>query len=445
MGQPGQIYFPNTKSGKTALETCSVVANLEQIRRGLGVTIAQFMVVSFHLEYFVSLLSAVVALVLFFVHRERSLSPKILALYLFCISYIVFIYALASYGDFIQFPHLWRTQVLIGMLNPALAFIYVRSVLEQRYWFRRSDMVLLALPVLLALTFSKFYLQPADLKREVISAALADRALYLQENEGLLPPGFSMTIRILFGNSLTIAQAVLLYRWHVNERPRLPDVPQNRSIFRWLVFFTAVILFSIILSTVQYVFQFFQEKDFYWITSSIVMLSVSSALIYLIFRPNILYGLHGWAMPLPSENTPGEESTELRHIPKRGVISPAYAEKIRAKLESYFENQKPFLRQGYNIANMAAELGVPLYQLSAFINQQYGQSFNEFINGYRVQYVKEVLLKEADADQYTLEALGKKAGFNSRSTFIAAVKKKTGQTPSSLLPGKAMRKEVTSK
>lgn len=400
--------------------------------------------ISFHLEYFVSLLSAVVALVLFFVHRERSLSPKILSLYLFCISYIVFIYALASYGDFIHFPHLWRTQVLVGMLNPALAFIYVRSVLEQRYWFRRSDIVLLALPVLLALTFGKFYLQPADIKSEVITAALADRALYLQENEGILPPGFSMTIRILFGNSLTVAQAVLLYRWHVRTRPRMPNVPQNTSIFRWLVFFTAAILFSITLSTVQYIFQFFQEEDFYWITSSIVMLGVSSALIYLIFRPNILYGLHGWALPLLVEKTVEEQPTEVKQIQKRGTISAAYGEEIRAKLESYFEGQKPFLRQGYTIANMAAELDVPLYQLSSFINQQYGQSFNEFINGYRVQYVKEVLLKEPDADQYTLEALGKKAGFNSRSTFITAVKKKTGQTPSSLLPGKAMRKGVAS-
>jgi AraC-like DNA-binding protein len=37
-----------------------------------------------------------------------------------------------------------------------------------------------------------------------------------------------------------------------------------------------------------------------------------------------------------------------------------------------------------------------------------------------------------DAFQYTLEALGKMAGFNSRTAFIAAVKKKTGKTPSEL-------------
>jgi AraC-like DNA-binding protein len=40
-----------------------------------------------------------------------------------------------------------------------------------------------------------------------------------------------------------------------------------------------------------------------------------------------------------------------------------------------------------------------------------------------------MLQSSPDNYQYTLEALGNMAGFNSRSTFIAAVKKKTGKTP----------------
>jgi AraC-like DNA-binding protein len=53
-----------------------------------------------------------------------------------------------------------------------------------------------------------------------------------------------------------------------------------------------------------------------------------------------------------------------------------------------------------------------------------------------VRYIKDVLLQEPGADQYTLEAIGRKAGFNSRGTFIAAVKKQTGQTPSAFLLGR---------
>lgn len=391
------------------------------------------MELGFHYEYFISLLTAVVALVLFFVHRERTLSPRILALFFLCVSYMVFFYALVRYGDFVHFPHLWRTSVLVGTLQPVLAFIYVRSVLEQRYGFRRSDILLLSVPFLLALTFLGFYILPAEAKEGVIREALSNKSLYLQENEGILPPRFALLFRDFFALGLVAGQLVLLYRWNKHTRPRLPDNPQNLAIFRWLVFFTGTIGLTFALTTIQQVFQFFQTKDFYWMTTSTVMVAVVSALVYLFIRPNILYGLHGWAKPAIPEKPLDAAVAETKPSSRRVQISTEYGDMLHRKVETYLGEQKPFLRRGYTIANMSAELGVPLYQLSAFINQQYGQSFNEFINGYRVRYIKDVLLKEPDAEQYTLEAIGKKAGFNSRGTFIAAVKKQTGQTPSAFL------------
>ena len=75
-------------------------------------------------------------------------------------------------------------------------------------------------------------------------------------------------------------------------------------------------------------------------------------------------------------------------------------------------------------------MGIPSYQLSAFINQEYGKNFNELLNDYRVDYLAKLAKTSTDFYQYTLEALGRKAGFNSRTTFITAVKKRTNQTPS---------------
>jgi AraC-like DNA-binding protein/membrane protein YdbS with pleckstrin-like domain len=303
-------------------------------------------------------------------------------------------------------------------------------VLEQRYWFRRSDIILLSVSFLLALTFWDFYWQPADVKLVAIKASLADRAFYLEENEGILPPGVSVMFRSVFGISLAIAQSILLYRWYTQTRPNLPNNEQNRSIFRWLVFFTSAIAFTFIITTIQYFFQFLREEDFYWITSSTVMITVLVALIYLLVRPNILYGLHGWTL---SPLHPKVEAMELgdKVTIQRLMQGKHPSEEVREKVETYMHVQKPFIRQGYTIAHLSSELNIPLHQLSSFINQQMGQSFNEFINSYRIKYLQEMLLKDSIADQYTLEALGKKAGFNSRSTFIAAVKKQTGQTPSS--------------
>ena len=104
---------------------------------------------------------------------------------------------------------------------------------------------------------------------------------------------------------------------------------------------------------------------------------------------------------------------------------------IKSRLENHFKNNKPFLAAGYKIKDLSQELNTPVYLISSFINQEYGKNFNELVNEYRVDYVADILKQSPDSQNFTLEAIAQSAGFNSRSTFIAAVKKKSGMTPSS--------------
>jgi AraC-like DNA-binding protein len=71
--------------------------------------------------------------------------------------------------------------------------------------------------------------------------------------------------------------------------------------------------------------------------------------------------------------------------------------------------------------------------LSAFINQEYRKNFSEFINDIRVSYLVDLIQENPEyLNKYTLEVLGQMAGFKSRTTFILAVKRKTGKTPSEI-------------
>jgi AraC-like DNA-binding protein len=94
------------------------------------------------------------------------------------------------------------------------------------------------------------------------------------------------------------------------------------------------------------------------------------------------------------------------------------------------KNNKLFLAAGYKIKDLSQELNTPIYLISSFINQEYGKNFNELINDYRVDYITDLLKESPDSQNFTLEAVAKSAGFNSRNTFIGAVKKKSGMTPS---------------
>ena len=95
-------------------------------------------------------------------------------------------------------------------------------------------------------------------------------------------------------------------------------------------------------------------------------------------------------------------------------------------------NEKPYLKVGYSLLDLTNDLGVPLYQVSFFLNHAKGKNFHDMLNEYRVEYSRELMLKEKN-QQLTLEAIAFDSGFGNRNSFTIAFKKFTGNTPSAFL------------
>ena len=121
---------------------------------------------------------------------------------------------------------------------------------------------------------------------------------------------------------------------------------------------------------------------------------------------------------------------------KKIYLSIEQGNAIRQVLVQHLEKNQPFRKTGYTISDLSNEISIPSYLLSAFINQEYGKNFNELINEYRVDYFIELIQQPGANEQFKLEALGREAGFNTRASFIRAVKKKTGLTPSDFVAKK---------
>ena len=103
---------------------------------------------------------------------------------------------------------------------------------------------------------------------------------------------------------------------------------------------------------------------------------------------------------------------------------------LKSTVEAFIHQERPFLRPGFTLTDMAVETGIPRHVLSHFINREYGMNFNSLINNFRVSYLKNIPGQDPDWKRLTLEALGRMAGFNSRNTLIKAFKKCTGECPS---------------
>ena len=122
----------------------------------------------------------------------------------------------------------------------------------------------------------------------------------------------------------------------------------------------------------------------------------------------------------------------IRPKVKKSIVN-TYSKEKTAKtlreLQEFMQSQQPYLNPGYNIKSLAQEMGMPPYQLSAFLNRQVGVNFNDFINRYRILYCKE-LIHKGDDGGLNLKGLAAKCGFHNRNTFTIAFKKFTGYTPS---------------
>ena len=93
------------------------------------------------------------------------------------------------------------------------------------------------------------------------------------------------------------------------------------------------------------------------------------------------------------------------------------------------ESEKPHLDSDLTLPKLADHLQIPPHHLSQIINESLKQNFFDFVNGYRVEEAKQLLL-DPEKSSFTVLAIAEEAGFNSKTVFNTAFKKGTGKTPS---------------
>jgi AraC-like DNA-binding protein len=113
----------------------------------------------------------------------------------------------------------------------------------------------------------------------------------------------------------------------------------------------------------------------------------------------------------------------------KSCLTDERAAEIEQQLVNVMEIKKPFLEPELNLSELADMLSVSPHHLSQVINRELNHSFFDFVNEYRVQEAKRLLLSPGS---FHLSILGiaLDAGFNSKSAFYSAFSKHTGMTPS---------------
>ena len=105
---------------------------------------------------------------------------------------------------------------------------------------------------------------------------------------------------------------------------------------------------------------------------------------------------------------------------------------LKQQVKTYMFTERPYLNPDLNLIQLAKSLNMNRGQLSEVINLGFGQNFNDFINQYRVNAVKE-MLDAGKQEQLSLLGIAYDCGFNSKATFNRVFKKFVGSSPSQYL------------
>jgi AraC-like DNA-binding protein len=359
----------------------------------------------------------------------KTFANYLLASYfIFCISCLS-VYVLILYGFIIDVPNLYKITAPINFLLPPIVYLYVRVMLFNKQKLNFLDFLHIIPFLLVFINYLPFYLLPISNKKDIIQELLKDINTSYKIQLGYISEYIVNIFRILQNFIYLIFQWKLVITFN-KQNKNIEVEKQINNVIKWLRIFTSLSTISlfafILLAFTALVFQDIYADGFIFHLPDYIFASCFFIIsTYLLTHPSIFAGLPF----IKYKQTPSTLIlNQTDYIP---YIEQDYSTEITIILD-YFETKKPYLKKGLNISQLAVEINIPTRLISFIINQHFEMRFNEFINKYRVSYIKEKI-NEKYLDSFTLNSLASEAGFSNLTTFIAAFKKIENCTPSEYL------------
>lgn len=352
--------------------------------------------------------------------RTQNNQPanRILALLLLLISFHLILVGFDEREFFMTFPHLSRISWVIGTLYGPLVFLFILRTTRmkvQQFW-----RVLIFLPFLLVVVvLLPYFRQTAAEKRLYLdafeSASLDDFGWVNQ---------FVSVVHIVFA----VGNLLLYLLWERKQSDEFSsfDAVRVRWLRQFLFFMLAVTMFGVVIFFARtwdlpllsglYRFHFIGVVFlFYWLS-------------YKALNQPVLFGITGPSHGVTS--SPVQEVEVKRSEPNQDLIA------VFAKVRSVLERDRLYLKSDLTLSELAQRAGLSRNTVSQAINTAFQGNFFDFVNDFRVAEFKRQAMAP-DKKHLTQVGIALESGFNSRASFYAVFKKKTGMTPAEYLESKS--------
>jgi AraC-like DNA-binding protein len=117
-----------------------------------------------------------------------------------------------------------------------------------------------------------------------------------------------------------------------------------------------------------------------------------------------------------------------QRAPEVSIASKLEKSKDLERIIVYLETEKPFIKVSFSLHELSQALNIPLVRVTTCFNKELNTSFPAYRNKLRVAHAIS-LLREGAHLTTSIEGVGERSGFKSKSIFYAAFKEEYGMTP----------------
>ena len=330
---------------------------------------------------------------------------------------------LVGSGMYARYPStaylIWPAIFLMG---PALWW-YVRSLLEPNFEFGNKQWAQLTPVVISFLLMLPFYLLPLDLKQP-----------FLDNVSAKLIWQYVLFEVVLFAMIAHVGAYFLYTFYHIykhRQRRYSYYSYEERTLVDW-VYQLAIVL--IVCWALYLPVQAIEGEadDIYFATLALLLMSTLFMITFLGMRRPMLFeermtadGVIVEEHKVVATMTLEETTTTKKYA--ASSLSPEQSSHIQQRLLAWMETERPYLVGKLTLPQLAEQLNISANHLSQVINEHLAKNFFEFVNRYRVEEAKRLLLTDP---KRTVLDVALDAGFNSKSGFYKAFRQQIGMTPS---------------
>lgn len=357
-----------------------------------------------------------------------SFNTKVLVAISILWSYIVFISALGSHEFFMNFPHLFYTRKIAALLIFPSLYIYIRDYLYKGS-ITKKETLLHSLPALIYIVLiSTFIFQDESVKSEIIKSERIPAHILLTN---IIFSGI-LIIQGLIYASLSLGKVQYKFELFKDDASK-----RNYTSRLWLYFL--ILIYLLIWGTVFI-------KLVFEITDNIIPIALYRLYYFLLVI--VTFGISFFIIKYPKEllkiNAQNLKSNSVRLETKTNIENikeeeKSFEEEFNSELNNnykaekelikkYLEVDKAYLIVDLTLQNMSDVTTIPKHRLSLILKEEFGKSFYELVNEYRVNEAIS-LIKDGKHNDFTLQYISEKSGFNSKVTFNRVFKKITNHTP----------------